>query len=413
MGITIYGDGSITSSGNLSVSATSNVVTTSPAVGGFIVPVGTTAQRVATQGIIRYNTTIASFETYNGTAWANVLSSAVVTPTAISGQNNTATSYMAMPKGTTAERPAGLTDGYIRFNSSLNQLETYFTNTASWTTIVAANGYSSTYLVQYVLIAGGGGGGCTYAGGGGGAGGVTTGNSSITSGTTYSIIVGAGGAGSVYGGTGYGYNGANTTFNTVVAVGGGGGGEWSTGGQPGGSGGGGGPRYPTEFPGGNGTTGQGTAGGYGYRSSNLYMSSGGGGGATVAGINASGQQSGGGGNGISYSVSGIATYYAGGGGAGGCYYAPFQSYAGGGGVGGGGPGGQAVQGTPGTNASGGGGGGAGATTGNSYPPGGAGGSGVVFLTYPGLPRATGGITTINVASNTTTHQFVSSGLFTA
>jgi hypothetical protein len=37
----------------------------------------------------------------------------------------------------------------------------------------------------------------------------------------------------------------------------------------------------------------------------------------------------------------------------------------------------------------------------------------VFLTYPGLPRASGGQITINVAANTTTHLFRTSGTFTA
>jgi hypothetical protein len=37
----------------------------------------------------------------------------------------------------------------------------------------------------------------------------------------------------------------------------------------------------------------------------------------------------------------------------------------------------------------------------------------VYLTYPGLPRGTGGVTTINTVSNTTIHQFTSSGLYIA
>ena len=38
---------------------------------GVIVPIGTTAQRVATQGIIRYNTDTSKFEGYTGAAWVD------------------------------------------------------------------------------------------------------------------------------------------------------------------------------------------------------------------------------------------------------------------------------------------------------------------------------------------------------
>jgi hypothetical protein len=38
---------------------------------GIIVPIGTTAQRVALQGIIRYNTDTSKFEGYTGAAWVN------------------------------------------------------------------------------------------------------------------------------------------------------------------------------------------------------------------------------------------------------------------------------------------------------------------------------------------------------
>ena len=39
---------------------------------GIIIPVGTTAQRVATQGGIRFNSTTSRFEGYNGSAWVNI-----------------------------------------------------------------------------------------------------------------------------------------------------------------------------------------------------------------------------------------------------------------------------------------------------------------------------------------------------
>lgn len=41
------------------------------ATDGIIIPIGTTAQRVATQGMIRYNTTTSRFEGYTGVAWVD------------------------------------------------------------------------------------------------------------------------------------------------------------------------------------------------------------------------------------------------------------------------------------------------------------------------------------------------------
>lgn len=38
---------------------------------GIIVPIGTTGERVATQGMVRYNTTTSKFEGYTGAAWVN------------------------------------------------------------------------------------------------------------------------------------------------------------------------------------------------------------------------------------------------------------------------------------------------------------------------------------------------------
>ncbi len=40
--------------------------------GAIQVPVGTTAERIATQGAIRYNTTTSKFEGYNGTTWVDL-----------------------------------------------------------------------------------------------------------------------------------------------------------------------------------------------------------------------------------------------------------------------------------------------------------------------------------------------------
>ncbi len=39
--------------------------------------------------------------------------------TSISGQNNAATSFLAIPSGTTAQRPASPVNGYIRYNTTI------------------------------------------------------------------------------------------------------------------------------------------------------------------------------------------------------------------------------------------------------------------------------------------------------
>jgi hypothetical protein len=63
--------------GNLVLIAASGIVDAGGAgtnTGALMLPSGTTAQRpaIATAGMIRYNTTLATTEFYNGTAWANI-----------------------------------------------------------------------------------------------------------------------------------------------------------------------------------------------------------------------------------------------------------------------------------------------------------------------------------------------------
>lgn len=415
MAITISGgtgDGSITGgSSGLTVTSTNNVVTTAPATGGFIVPVGTTAQRVATQGNIRFNSTTGFFEFFDGSTWANV---ATVTPAAVSGAANTATSYFALPNGTTAQRPGTPTNGMVRYNSSTDQLETYFASQSAWVPF-ASSVASQTYTVSYLIVAGGGAGGSNYSGGGGGGGGVLSGTTTLTAGTFYNVLVGAGGTGSF---SHPGAQGGNSSFNTAVAIGGGGGGGWYAGtGTSGGSGGGAGAGADNTFiPGSAGTAGQGNAGGAGYRTTGApsSMMTGGGGGAGAVGGNASTGSygtSGSGGNGASYSISGAMVVYAGGGGGGGCAYNPYVSYPGTGGTGGGAPGTFNFPGNSGVGNSGGGGGGAGNDTGNNAIRAGNGGSGIVIISYPGNPRGTGG--TVDTIGGNTIHTFRSSGTYVA
>ena len=108
------GDGTLTSvSGTTSQIDVTNVGSiatvaitpnpTIPGTGGIVIPVGTTAQRTAspTDGILRYNTTIAQFEAYTNSAWS-VLSTAstgvtsIATGTGLTGGPITSTGTIAI-----------------------------------------------------------------------------------------------------------------------------------------------------------------------------------------------------------------------------------------------------------------------------------------------------------------------------
>ena len=183
---------------------------------------------------------------------------------------------------------------------------TYSAGSYTWTT---PDNIDSTKLL---VVAGGGGGGYDGAGGGGAGGLIYNTNYSISANTDYTVTVGAGGAAATTTGVTAG-NGVNSVFDNQTAIGGGGGGSKQSSGASGGSGGGGGHHSSSTYAGGNGTVGQGNAGG---RNSN--SSGGGGGGAGGVGSNASGGTGGNGGAGLSYDISGSPQYYAAGG-AGGTY----------------------------------------------------------------------------------------------
>ncbi|HEY4800641.1 MAG TPA: LamG-like jellyroll fold domain-containing protein, partial [Bacteroidia bacterium] len=219
-----------------------------------------------------------------------------------------------------------------------------------------------------VLVVGGGGGGS--CGGGGGAGGFIETTLPVSVGT-FAVVAGAGGLGAGYPNA---TNGGNSIFSSLVAIGGGAGGGCnyrSFPGIDGGSGGGAGMNQNAgEYqPGGNGTFGQGNAGGNNTGQSCSPCGGGGGAGGPGGSGAAGGMQ---GGPGLSSSISGTVQYYAGGGG-GGSWCAGSAA----GGIGGGGNGGQGssgMVGTAGTPNTGGGGGGS-STSGN-------GGSGIVIISYP-------------------------------
>ena len=285
--------------------------------------------------------------------------------------------------------------------------------------VAPIGGAGITTAMEIMLVAGGGGGG-TEMGGGGGGGGVIYNPSFYVpaSNTPFSIVVGAGGAGTPAGQRVRASNGSNTTFNGLIALGGGGG---ATGhnisSAPAGNGGsGGGASGGGTVANGNGSApGKGTAGqGFDGADGKGTWYPGGGGGAGGAGFS----QPGTGGPGIQFPS--LSPFYWAGGGGGSGHDAPGGD-GGIGGAGGGavsltkgglglnnGTGGQIGYSTPGGNAGantgGGGGGGAYYDTNNK---GGDGGSGIVMIKYIGVPKATGGVITIN--GGYTTHTFTNVG----
>jgi len=61
---------------------------------------------------------------------ANFITTAAVTPTAVSDQNNTSTGYFKLPSGTTAQRPETPSAGMVRYNSTTGFAEVY--TAAGW-----------------------------------------------------------------------------------------------------------------------------------------------------------------------------------------------------------------------------------------------------------------------------------------
>jgi len=413
--------------------------------GAILIPIGNTAQRpAASAGYIRYNTTLNTLESANGSAWANVGSGSATSSGGggVSWQAVQNNSFIAVAgngyavntaiANVTVTLPSSPTIGslltFVDYNQSFssnnlilypngNKIQGNTSNVTISTNGQAVNlvyvdatkgwlnyssGYSvGNYSIDYLIIAGGASGG-TNNGGGGGAGGVLVGASVlVTSGTSYNFVIGGGGASIAAGANANGNAGTNTTAFNLAAIGGGYGGGNNGGvanAGAGGSGGGGGNNGGGAA--GSGTSGQGNPGGLGYAP--VYYGGGGGGGATSSGSNASGTNAGNGGSGYTWSNG---SSYAGGGG--GAISSP--SSAGSGGSGGGGGGGVNGGSPAATSASvntgsGGGGSGSGVS--------GAGGSGIVVVRYLSpIARGTGG--TITQSGGYTYHTFNSSGTFTA
>ena len=399
----------------------------------MMLPAGNTAQRPAnTAGMIRFNTTLGTLESANGTAWSNVGSGSassggggvswqpVQNSNFVAVKNNgylvntyTNTVTATLPASPTAGDNITFVDygGYMSANALIlypngNKIlgntanSTLTTNTASVSLVytdsnkgwVPYNGFTSSpigsYYVEALLIAGGGG--AWYTGGGGAGGMLSSTTVTVIPGTPYTISVGSGGGDAT--------SGTPSTFAGLTAVAGGGG-HVDNYPNAGGSGAG---SIRSNRAGGAGTAGQGSpGGGPGADGLSSYTSGGGGGGAGGPGSAPSGQYGGPGGTGLQSSFTGTTTYYAGGGSGGGDTVT--QSIPGTNGGGGAGAGVGQV-GSSGTTNLGGGGGGGQAGRGN-------GGSGRVMIRYLGGQRAIGG--TVTQTNGYTIHIFTTSGTFVA
>jgi hypothetical protein len=365
-------------------------------------------------GNVITNANLGAFQTYANTAfnYGNTQVASYLTSN-VSGVA-ARTDAMNIPAGSTAQRPTTTANGAIRYNTTLNRLESYMPS-AGWLSIV-----SDSYTVSYMLVAGGGCGGVWHAGGGGG-GGVITGTSGALIPGSDSIVFTIGAGGTTTDTTVRGINGANTSATisgtSYIAQGGGAGGNYDTSPPlPGGSGGGGnGDGNVARYTGAAGVPGQGYAGGNGYAPAG-HTGGGGGGAGGVGGTPTDNITAGSGGPGYTW-LNGET--YAGGGG-GGTWYGGNSYNAGAGGAGGGGRGSYADNSAvatygprPGTANTGGGGGGSGAQGGGggnraAYV---TGGSGVVILRYLGSQRGTGG--TVTTSGGYTYHTFTGSGTFSA
>jgi hypothetical protein len=343
--------GSTYSNSNVATYLTSNISGLATRTDALTVPVGTTAQRPATasNGAIRYNTTIAALETYLYIAgWQSIISDTyAIEYLAVAGGGGAGRSNGAAGAGA-----GGLLNGTFSIISKTTISIVVGGGGAAATSTGAkgSNGTNSTIVYGSVTTIGGGGSG-TESGG-----------------TYNSGAVGGSGGGGVRGGSGA----AGT-----AGQGNAGGSNVSDGSPHYGGGGGGG----AGAAGTNGSSGGSGNGGIGLQFSAW---------ATATSTGDSG-------------------YYAGGG-AGGSYDQAGAAGSGGTrGTGGGGQGGtnKTTEQLAGQTNTGGGGGG----HGNVGSNGGAGGSGIVILRYPGTQRGLGG--TYSYSSGYSYHLFTASTNFTA
>jgi len=140
-------------SGAPTISIASNPIL--PGTGGVQVPSGTSAQRLAVNGVVRYNTDSSRFEFYQGSAWATIgtgdgtvtnvqgtvnqisVVNGTTVPVISIAQNPTlpGTGGTILPSGNTAARPAAAVNGTIRYNTELGVFEVYVNS--AWATLAA------------------------------------------------------------------------------------------------------------------------------------------------------------------------------------------------------------------------------------------------------------------------------------
>lgn len=364
--------------------------------------------------------TTANNLTMNATQNSAITSNTIVA-TSAAGRTITYSSS-SLPTGISINATSGVITGTPTTVSNVASIITATANTTNKSANITFNFNIASSAVTEVLsnivaVAGGGGGGNgngTGQGAGGGGGGFVEQSSVVfKTANTYTVVVGGGGnpASNIYAG---GSNGSDSTITgfgvSITAKGGGQGGflhpdtASNRNGFAGGSGGGGLSGYSggasNQTSAGTSTGGYGNSGGSGSGGAG-----GGGGGAGAAGTAGTDTSTpGNGGAGRYTNISGTNTAYAGGGG--GMTASNPNLYSshryGTGGVGGGAtpiaPH-AAVNADPNT-----GGGGPGLTSSGGY---GYGGSGIVFISYPGTAKFTGG--TITTVGSNTVHTFTSSG----
>ena len=312
------------------------------------------------------------------------------------------TDALALPKGTTAQRPTSPIQCTIRHNTEIDETKLETFDGTDWRILSKV---VTAYLVDYLVVAGGGGGGgakggnATVYSSGGGAGGYKNDSILFNKNNTYNVSIGSGGVGGFGQGTTFATQGVNSFLSgpdiTTVT---------STNGFPGG--------LSDTSPGGNSGYLPSNTGG--ISSSSYLWSQGGGAGIGANGGNAiSGSTPGNGGAGLSFNISGNSVFYAGGGGGG-----MYQGNNSLGGSGGGGNGyGTNSNGNSGSANTGGGGGAAGAIggSGSSDYTGGSGGSGIVILRMPtaNYSNITTGSPTVTTDGTDTILTYNSSGTYTA
>ena len=147
------------SGGNPTISISNNAIF--PGTAGVTLPNGTTAQRGANQGEIRYNTDTSRFEGLYGSGWQpfGIGDGTVTSVSGTTNQINVANAgsistvsispnpivpgaaSVQIPAGTTAQRPVTGVNGQLRYNTTTGTFEGYANG--AWGAIVSGSGVTS------------------------------------------------------------------------------------------------------------------------------------------------------------------------------------------------------------------------------------------------------------------------------